>query len=518
MSQNIFYFVNYNIKTDEHHKIIKDESINLIQIKPPINMKRILPFLILLSFVFGNYYSQNSIPNGNFENWTISNGETPTGFNGSNPEAFFRCSSPLNVSKSTDAYHGTYAMQLNTYQGSSGDTCFGYAITASSTNNPNPCNWGGGTPVNQIATGIRGYYKSNLTNNDSAGIFVAFRNNGTCVGLYLFKLGGINTNYTPFNFSFNPPIAMMPDTMIFGAVSSDAFSNYAVPGSMLLIDSVSLIGITQPAGLNGDFENWAPNTFKKPDNWYIESGGGPQGLSGVDQTTDKAAGNYAVELITHLGDNNGVPRARGGQISTGYYQNNCQGSNCQKGGYPFSNQVDTLCFYYKYAPQLNDSANVMVNFRLNGNTINGIFYSIYNAASTYQYVEIPFNTMGPVDTAIVTLNSSTWYDSALVYIGSNFKVDEMHFKSQALTTGIGLNNFSNEKQLYPNPSNSGEINVSGVEYYDKVSVYNVFGQEVQAKIQKQNQTAKIQLTESGVYYIHINSRGKINILKAVVSH
>jgi hypothetical protein len=480
-----------------------------------LTMKKIYIF-VLLVFTFP-LFSQNSIPNGNFENWTSANHEMPTGFNGSNFEAFYQCASPFNLTKSTDAFHGTYAMQLNTYAGAS-DTCFGYAITASNTNNQNPCNWGGGVPVNQIASGIRGYYKSNLTNNDSAGILVAFRNNGICIGLYLFKLGGIHTNYTPFNFTFNPPLMMNPDTMIFGAVSSDAFNNYAVPGSMLLLDSVSLIGITQPSAFNGDFENWNPYVINKPDNWYLEGSGGPNGVMGVNQTTDAAAGNYAIELVTHMGDNNGIPRARGGRVSTGYYQNNCQGPNCERGGHPFSNQIDTLCFYYKYAPQSNDSAVVQVNFRNNGINVYGIFQRFHTPTSTYQYIEIPFNTFNPIDTAIVSLESSTWFDSTFNYLGSTFKVDEIHFKSQALTTGIHDYNPNEGMLVYPNPSENGNLAVSNVAYYDKVCVYNMFGQEVNAKITKQNNAAYIENLRAGIYYIHINSRGKTKILKAIVGN
>ncbi len=472
-------------------------------------MKKI--YFLLASAVISCGMQAQSIPNGNFENWSSATYEEPVGFSNSNFEAIFRCNSPANVVKSTDFQQGNFAVELTTVVGG-GDTCFGYIVSSPNPQGGNPCNWPGGIPYNQAPTGIRGYYKSNIQSPDSGGILVAFRNNGVCLGLYLFKLGGVNATYTPFSFAFNPPIAGTPDTMIFAAVSSDAFSGIALNGSMLKLDSVSLIGVTQVAAMNGDFENWQSQTVYSPISWYPNGNSG----NGLTRTTDAYAGQYAAEMTTYLGDNNGVPRANGGGVSTGYYVNNCGGPNCLKGGHPFTNQIDTLCFYYKYAPMANDTANVSIAFKNGGTTIWNQGSDVYGAAASYTYREIPFNTMATIDSVIVSFQSSQWGDTALVFIGSTFKVDEVHFKSQPLSTGISQYNPAMGIKAFPNPAADGEFTISNAGQFDLVRVYNVYGQEVRAKVIKANGEAKVHIETPGAYTIFVNSRGKVSNLKVIV--
>src|SRR5258706_2788383 len=381
-------------------------------------MKKILFFIALLTQTL--LYGQ-SVPNGGFENWTSATYDYPEGYvQNSNPEAFFKCNAPFNCVKTTDFYHGAYAIQLTTHTTAT-DTCFGYIVNATSTNG-NPLTWTGGIPYNQMATGMKGYYKSNIMPGDSGGVLAVFRAAGSPVGFYSYKFAGTPNTYTSFSFTFSPPLFTTPDTVIFAAISSDALNNYAVNGSMLQLDSVSFTAASQPAAFNGDFEQWLSQTINTPNSWYISGGHG----QGFNRTTDAYAGTYAMELQTYLGDNNGNPAAQAGQVGTGYCSGN--GPSCTwQGGYPFSNQLDTLSFWYKYAPSGSDSAQVNLTFKYNGNIVSGTNKNIYTPASTYQYAELPFNMGSPVDTVIIQLQSSSWNDTALSFIGSDFKVDNIAF-------------------------------------------------------------------------------------------
>src|SRR5581483_2428213 len=125
----------------------------------------------------------------------------------------------------------------------------------------------------------------------------------------------------------------------------------------------------------------------------------------------------------------GHPAAQPGYISTGYYDNSCA---CMKGGFPYNKQVDTLAFYYKYAPTVaTDSAQVSLSFFKNSIRIGGTGINL-PASATYKYVELPFNRGTAPDTVLVFAESSLWLDSALTYLGADLKIDEMHFKSQPL--------------------------------------------------------------------------------------
>ncbi|MFL5752422.1 MAG: T9SS type A sorting domain-containing protein [Bacteroidia bacterium] len=457
------------------------------------------------------------ITNGNFESWITGTYDYPNLFiNNSNGQSFFKYNTPFNVVKTTDSYHGALAVQLTTYAGP--DTSFGYMVNGNPSGN-NPCTWTGGVAYNQIPTGMRGYYKSNTMPGDSGGVLVKFSSNTFgCLGVYMYKFGGVHNSYTPFSFTFSPALIMAPDSMIFAAVSSDVFSNVFIPGSMLQLDSISFIGAAQPAGFDGDFENWQSVTLNKPANWY--QGFGPSGIPAVFQTTDVYAGAYAAEMQTYLGDwcdmngNNCHQVARGGSISNGYSINNCFGPNCQHGGTATANQTDTLCFYYKYVPSGLDTGWVNMNFKNAGNNFMNYGGNIPPAA-TYQYMEIGYNTMGSLDTVIISFSSSLMNDTSLSFIGSNLKVDEVHFKSQA--TGIKTVDAADGLKVFPNPSGDGNFVISSIQPFDLVRVYNAYGQEVKANITKtMGGTAQVHINDPGAYFIKVNSRGKISTQKIIV--
>ncbi|HTA62724.1 MAG TPA: T9SS type A sorting domain-containing protein [Bacteroidia bacterium] len=478
-------------------------------------MKKIIYSLSAALALTTSLQAQNAIPNGGFESWTSATYDYPQSYLNSNPGSFFRTNAAFNVVKTTDAFHGSYALQLTTNVGVAHDTNMAYIIDASNTNG-NPCQWSGGIPYNQKPTGLHGNYKSNVAVGDSAGIIVAFRSGGTCLGMYIMKFYGTHNAYTPFTLSFSPALSATPDSMIFAAVSSDVFGNIQKAGSMLQLDSLSFTGgVSQPAAFNGDFENWQSQTVKKPNNWYLQTD--DQG-DGIFQTTDAQAGTYAMELKTVLGQRgNGnvkTPAAQGAGISTGYSNNNCGGGpNCLRGGYPFTNQVDTLAFYYKYVPSGNDTGEVSINFKKNTTGVWSTGAPL-RASATYKYMEVPFNTSTAIDTVIVSFQSTNWRDSSVSFVGSDLKIDQVHFKSQSLA-GIKKYDANASIAVFPNPSN-GVFTITHIQGNDLVRVYNVYGQEINAAITKDGNDAHVQIDAPGAYFIYINSGGKITSHKVIV--
>jgi hypothetical protein len=442
-----------------------------------------------------------SIPNGNFENWTSGTYEYPQYYPfTSNTDAFFRFQAPFNCVKTTDAYQGDYAVELTTNV-SATDTVMGHFISGS----PNGDNWHGGLAYNQKPTGIRGYYKYNVASADSALIIASFSKAGNNIGMYFLKIGGVKTSYTLFNLTLSPALSETPDSVMFGATSSDINAVSIIPGSTLKLDSVSFTGVTsQPAQINASFELWQSQELNRPDNWNSDRG------DGMNRTTDVVAGNYAIELTTYLGDNNGNPQARSSQISNGYYDNSC---NCMKGGYPFSNQIDTLVFSYKYVPMGNDSANVSLNFKKNGSNIGWAGISLY-ATATYQYKEIPFSIGQAPDTVIVLIGSSDWQNSELSFIGSVLKIDEIHFKSQPIivvkTTPVIT--WDNPADItYGTLLSATQLNATA-----SVTGTFVYTPDIGAKLDAgNNQTLKVDFTPTDtMYYNSASKTVTINVLAA----
>lgn len=483
--------------------------------------KYLLLTFILIGIIALNINAQTpSIPNGNFENWTAITYEIPQNYVFTSNVDALRKNLPFNVVKSTDAYHGNYAVQMTT-KIAGGDTMPGIFVNVDPKNG-NPATWNGGFPYTQKPSGMRGYYKSSISSPDTGFIIAFFYKSGVMIGQYGFYFNGTHNAYTPFSFNFIPVLPQIPDTIIFGAGSS----NYANPsnmrnGSMLKLDSISFTGVSsQPALFNGDFETWQSTTIDKPTNWFTD-GGGDSPTGGTYKTTDAKAGNNAIELITYVGERNNAPVAQGGKISTGWYPNNCN-SNCyEQGGYPFSNQVDTLAFWFKYAPSSGSgTAQVYLNFKKNNNNIWGTGMSL-SASTNYQYMEIPFNVGQIPDTAIIDIQSSQWQDSLLSFVGSNLKIDEIHFKSQPLTTGIFDYKNENAISIYPNPTIEN-LTVTFTETIGKqidLNIFNTIGEQILAQRISDNTgtiTLDVSKLTEGIYFLHMTSGNQTFYNKKII--
>ena len=128
-------------------------------------MKRHL-FLALFAAVSAGAFAQTSIPNGNFESWEGDSFETVKFYSfNSNPDAQ-QTGYPLNCEKSTDAYHGNYAIKLTTVEFDD-EPMLGFFLSTFPPGE-DPEEWTGGMPYDQKPTGIRGYYKSDIAAGDTA--------------------------------------------------------------------------------------------------------------------------------------------------------------------------------------------------------------------------------------------------------------------------------------------------------------------------------------------------------------
>lgn len=390
--------------------------------------------IILCSFLYScnqkkiSSQTVNSIPNGNFENWDSLNYWIPEhALESSNPQTYVMCGGVFNCIRVTDAYHGKYAIRLTTRKGMR-DNCAGYFSNCHL--NGHAPTWLGGVPYNQKPSGIQGYYKSSIREGDSGLILLNFRKAGKCIGYYELKLNGFHSDYLPFSFAFNPPLKETPDTMMFAAVSNDVIDSLAVstPDSWLQLDQLLFLDVSQqPKMFDGDFEHWQYETLLLPQQWHFQSGLGEE----IFKTSDAYIGNYAMGLRTFKGDDNGTPVTVPGGMINGAWKEKC---SCYAIGYPFNNPIDTLTFYYKYLPALpTDSAAVNLIFRKNGMDLFSITKKL-GASSNYQYAQVPFQLPQEPDSVGLQIVSSQWTDVSLDHLGSVLKIDEIHFKSQVLST------------------------------------------------------------------------------------
>lgn len=462
-------------------------------------MKKILHFLITV-FTCGTLSAQ-SILNGDFENWTTTTWQDPTSFISSNDQYIAQYNISPNTVMVNPAYHGNYAVQMTCVQ-QNNDTIFGYVIDG---NPGNGNSVAGGMPYNQKPTGIRLYYKFSCPGSDSALVVLWFKRHDSVIATIPMGVASQSSSFTLFQRSFTVPST--PDTVVFGAATSySVISNKkGIPGTVFTIDSVTFTGVTsQPANFNGDFETWNNDTLISPQNWSYYGGI-------VKRTTDAYSLNYAIELVTGVTPNNS--QLSSGSATTGTVVQLIN-HDTVVGGLPFSNQIDTLVFYYKYAPaNINDSAMVSMQFKRNAVNIGGAG-TFLHAAATYQRVEIPFNIGSVPDSTVIFLWSSVGWPLPAADSGSDLKVDSIHFKSQPNLTAVNKISFMGGLKVYPNPANS-QLTIEGPSLQGKdayLSLYNSTGQCVQVEKLNQGSTIiSLNVLPTGMYYYRIEDSQQNNI-------
>lgn len=467
---------------------------------------RSITHVLLSVILLFSYTNAQIVPNGSFENWITGNFELPVNYPfSSNPGTFLRCNAPFNVEKVADPYHGSFAMRLTT-RGSGQQACFGYIINSSTGDNPS--NFQGGFPYNQRPTGIRGYYKSSIPVGDSAYLLLIFKQGGNLIGFYETRFFGTKTSYTLFDYSFTDPLPINPDTVILGITSSDVFNGTAINGSMIQLDSISFKGVaSQPALMNGSFENWQTTAIHKPVGpWYLDDIG--EYGEGMIRSTDAFLGTYSLQLKSFPEPDpfTGGPGSRPSQLGLGTLD--CSGPSCiAVGGIPFNKTKDTFTLRYKYLPAIGtDKAQVNLHFKKLGSIIGQSGVQL-NPAASYTYVEIPFLLGQTPDSVIIQFTSGDWNNTAPGFAGADLKIDDIKFKSD-LNTNVTDYLYQQSVKIFPNPSKGLFIVQTDVKV-TSVEVFNVAGQRIFTGIINNNRT-NIDLTQhpKGVYMYKLYNKEK----------
>lgn len=178
------------------------------------------------------------IPDGGFERWTAKQHEYPTDWTDGDPEAWFRNMTDA-VKRSTDAYQGSYAAQLNTLY----DTINNYYVEIGTLTTAQ-------VPINTIPDVLTGYYKYSTPGNDTAMLQIRY-----------YDADGIALNFTHTHFL--PPIASYTkfeleidpsshpagaESMVVLISSSAEFGIWGpidpTPGSVLLVDEMGFKNAT----------------------------------------------------------------------------------------------------------------------------------------------------------------------------------------------------------------------------------------------------------------------------------
>jgi hypothetical protein len=219
--------------------------------------------LVTLLFISFNLRAQDyTIPNGGFENWSITNAwSEPNGYSTGN-SLCIALGFQSNVNKTDIAHGGMYAAELIT-QGDDLNGLFAGAIAVGPLGYQDMPNY----DFQDRPDSIEFYAMHNIADGDVAAILFEFYSLGNTVGTAYLQITGVTDVYVRYVMPVMYYNDTQPDQM--GMVAGNSNFNNPNPASTLLLDDIHFIynegsGEDMP---NGDFESWTDYSVSNPDGW-----------------------------------------------------------------------------------------------------------------------------------------------------------------------------------------------------------------------------------------------------------
>lgn len=199
-------------------------------------MKKYIWLFPLFLFGFAIGFAQ-SPPNGHFEDWSDNNPfnvEEPVGWVTSNI-ANASAGLPANVTKTTDAYSGDFAMKLETIEDPSANPVGAGAVCMAS--------------IDFTPEKLVGYYKTELNGNDVAGLNIILLANEMVIGGGEIEFEVDEPDYKPFEIIIDYFIPNTEPTNLTLTILNST-SDPTVVGTTLFVDDLSL---GDPTGIFSPF-------------------------------------------------------------------------------------------------------------------------------------------------------------------------------------------------------------------------------------------------------------------------
>ena len=471
-------------------------------------------YRIKLTGAFGTVYSDsisfffgvNTIPNFDFENWTVVTGEYPTDW--------------INIfgpaqKVSPGASGSNYAVRL---QG--GITGLLNALPPIGGNGP--VTFARGFPYQARPDTFSGMFDYNIVAGDTAYVLFEFKSAGQVLNQQFMPITGSSGGvFQQLKFPISYNSSATPDTVVLGFFPKNIFANVMPAGSSMTVDNISF-GSTFPPVPNGGFENWTTFTFRQLDSWaYMDMndfGAFSYPDSGcVRQTTDAWHGNYAAEI-----DN--VALAGGGQHVNSYLSTNPNVMNGGQGpSFALNHQPASLSGGYKFFPQDGDSLVVLCSFFKNGIQTGSAQFSTSQPALNYTLFTVPctYNPGQVADSANIMISILPQSPTGL----SRAVVDYLFFDALPFGTEIAVvpDAGSSSISIYPNPANDRftvEF-VSESDDRDYLKIYDLCGKalyETSVNGEPRNIKKEIDLSKiaSGIYIVSVQSGSSIITDKLII--
>ena len=466
-----------------------------------LNM-RFLYILLILPFIQLNLHAQN-VTNGDFENWEVRDHFALDVW------AF----SSRNVSRTTDAHEGEYAVRLENelLENGNGRTSYVQSI-----------DWGNQQRLNGFAFDDEAFAlvfwaKYDLADGDTARVRATMREEGRYKGGIDFRIDGSSSGvYRKFMvpITWNDGGNRMVDSVwiyLNSNLNNDVDGNGFIQFDDLHFER---IGTRLDELPNAGFEDWNNIGVEYPEGWMsidlraYDYWGVLLPDSSVMKSQDARSGNYSMMIKNY---------SSWGTPARGYVHLGFQTNNSWRPSIAIAEKYTYLHGFYKFEPGENkkDSAQLQVR------TFEGSAQRSYNAqwldpASEWTYFYIPLNYSNAttvVDSATIMIYSSL--SDEVHSLETKLLIDDLTFTNDTLDQSVGTSVLHlNGIKVSPNPfSNrvSLQIPVSG-----DLIIHDILGREVfHSSVDKGHTTISTRDWTEGTYLIRLESENHRSVIKVV---
>ena len=458
-------------------------------------MKQIIVYLSAIALNLS--VAAQTIPNGNFEDWTLTSYFDPLHWRSSNIETIQQ-NSWVTVSPVTGYDGSGYAIRMTT-GGQDGQIMPGFF----SNTGGDPLAGEGGEEYHEIPSMLSGYARYQTMGLDTALLVVVFKKQGEIIRMRTIPFYGEQDTFIQFHESLL--LSEFPDSVIIAAVSSDVrHPEVMSTGSFLELDELTFEGrYVMPQLPNHDFEHWMHGHIHHAHEW------GSFGMM-AGRTEETPFGSFAAMMTSYEDWDNHVH-------PSGMYTGYMNESQEWVGGIPYSEISDTLRGWYQYISDGNDAGCLSLQMLSNQVNVGGAFYQFY-PTENWTLFEIPIQLYQTPDTMRIQLMSSAFpFDEATP--GSTLFIDDLELSSQPLF----MEEFASHLSVtaYPNPAtNAINLNLSRkIEGDVMISIYSEKGDLVKCSNQHQSgELLRFSLEgfESGTYFYEVTGNRVFETGKFIV--
>jgi len=439
------------------------------------------------------YNGDNTIPNWDFQLWNEDTIPVLAGWN------FYG-----NGFEQAAGYTGNYALKIDDYS---------IAFLGELANNEaeGTPDFIAGIPFAYRPDSVIFYLNYFIETDDTALFLVKLYSGTNTISYNFFPITGNSSNQfqrIAYEIIYNN--ADMPDSLIFGMVSSNPFDTVRSLGSpnYLIIDDISF-GISAPPVFNGDFENWSVYTAPRlvswgPQNFYADTLIEPL----ITKTFYEQPGDFAAKIKTRMSDS-GALFAPVLTTCSNLFNENIPNFNVNQ-------RHITLNGYYQYHPENNDTMEVQVTMYKNGLRIGTGTFNQPEPVTEFTPLNVNINYEYPLlipDSASINISPFSRNPKGKSYV----VIDKLQFDNPVLPVSMEqTDNSGLQVIIYPNPGND-QLNLfmPGCKEHFTLEVFSVAGTQVfnQTFPATESMTINTAFLSNGIYFVNITSTEKVNTLK-----